>query len=303
LEFSGLRTKALELSVQDWPPSTHLELQASFDSYFAKALIMFDRDGLVLPLGAHASTFLWQRALLSIGDYLQPSSFGNRSFGTNAATDSDSWKRLLRAGNDDASPRRRQHLKTLWDRLDASKTIAVQLEHLITKATNLEPWRAVLVNSPEVMDYCKQQKIRVVSDSPHKIYLLRGAKMSGDYAELFSYALHEKLLDIEAELTPFTLQSYQVAWRQLFEPHVSLKLDCLNGHLEFAIEMADGKFMISVKREALDPVPEIAALLRTMAFIDSQKGDDLELSCSRESILVVLEELANRLNLLLKAKN
>ena len=293
LEFSGLRAKSLELPVQDWSPVMHLELQAGFDSYLAKAVVMFDKNGLVEPVG------VWQRALLSIGDYLEPSKFGNRSFGTNAATERGSWKYLLRAGDDDAS-RRRKHLKTLWDQMNASPEITLQLEQIIAGATDLEPWRALLVTSPEMMDYCKKQKIR--EEVPQKLYLLKGEKKTGEYAELFSYALHQKLLNGKAKLAPLALDNYQFATRSEYEPHVLLKLTYPNVSLDFRIEMNDGMFIIFIKRATLTLEPQIENLLKVaMAFTDSKEVvDDLKLSCSQERILDVLEELASNLDLLLK---
>lgn len=66
---------------------------------------MFDEDGLI-DLGAER----WQRALLSLGDYLLPNGGANRSFLVNDASEPFSWKRFLR----DDDPRR-DLLRQLWD--------------------------------------------------------------------------------------------------------------------------------------------------------------------------------------------
>ena len=48
--------------------------------------------------------YRWQRALLSIGDYLLPSGTQNISFLVNSSTDPASWKRLLK-GTGPKAPR------------------------------------------------------------------------------------------------------------------------------------------------------------------------------------------------------
>ena len=292
LEFSGLRTRALESLVEEWPDVVHLELQACFDSYFAKASITFDRAGLLVPSGAQASSYLWQRALLSVGDYLMPVS-SNRSFGINAATEPDSWKRYLRAGRDDAS-RRRKCLHSLWDRMDASAPVAPQLQQVIDAATGLEPWRAAIVDYPEVMNFCERQNIRKVSDD--QVYLLKRSQMNGAHVELFSYALYQdlRIKATKGELAPLALPLYQSVSGSSVEPSVALTFGPPNARVNFFIESVDGKFRIGVERSQLTLASQVEEMLKgEMGFADDY--EDVVLYGSRESALEVVEQLVRKL--------
>lgn len=112
LDFAGVRAQAAALPVGEWSQKTHTSLQARFDDYWKKAQATFADHGIVSP---QKHPFLWQRALLTVGNYL---SFYRRnySFLTDPPTNWDSWKRFLR-GNPTGDSPRRQYLKTLWDRL------------------------------------------------------------------------------------------------------------------------------------------------------------------------------------------
>ena len=71
--------------------------------------------------------FLWQRALLSVGDYTFPMTAQRRCFLLDAYTEANSWKRLLR-GYTLAEAKGRELLKTLWDQLDGRQPAAEQLK-------------------------------------------------------------------------------------------------------------------------------------------------------------------------------
>ena len=74
-----------------WGEQTHLDLQERFKDYLAKAKGMFTASGL-----SNLGDSRWQRALLSIGDYLLPSRKKPGRSWSMLPTDPASWKRLLR---------------------------------------------------------------------------------------------------------------------------------------------------------------------------------------------------------------
>ena len=119
LDFSGVLTKSQALNCDKWDQDTHSQLQDKFKDYLLKAEAMFTANGLV-----KMTDFRWERALLSIGDYLLPSGRQNLSFLSNSATEPASWKRLLRGGG--TNPKfveSRNLLKLLLDRLSISEPV------------------------------------------------------------------------------------------------------------------------------------------------------------------------------------
>lgn len=289
LDFAGLRDSVTNIPGKAWPASAHGEKQSAFDNYLAKAAITFDKDGLAEPAGAALDSYLWQRALLSVGNYLLPMG-SNQSFGTNAATDADSWKRFLRGGNADALGRR-AHLKSLWDRLDVAVPVKPQLEQIIEVTTGLEPWRTVIVNNPQVIDYCELREIRKTYAG--QIYLLKRRQMNGTHAELFSYALHQNLkaASVRKKLMPLKLDDYRSVSESSFEPQVLLSCVCAKHYVNFAIESIHPQFRIRVKRDTLAALVEVEEALRDLMNFE-ESSHEMALLCSSDSILDVLHQLA-----------
>src|SRR5690606_37991225 len=127
--------------------------------------------------------FLWERALLCIGDYLLPSG-RNCSFLVNSSNERGSWKRLLRGANHYSSECR-EVIKQLLDRIDPTADLVTQLGALVENATELEPWVEALVRTPQALAYCQSRSLRF--ESSGQIYLLSKTQMNGMHAELFSY--------------------------------------------------------------------------------------------------------------------
>lgn len=251
LDFSGARARADEQPVQDWPPAEHAQLQGQFDEYLAKAKLTFNERGLTaLPGEPHQ----WQRSLLAVGNYLVRLG-RNYSFVTDPPSSPDSWKRFLRGSTSTASGR--DHLKTLWDRLDVSNEIGPQLA-AIRETPGLEPWRAAIVANPQVISYCLQREIRW-EPGAKEIYLLKRKQMNGAHAELFTFVLHLEL-DTESlrkQLAPLRLAPYQFVTMTDTEPHVALSI----GNASFAVVSSNDKFRIAVARSGLAATPAAEKML------------------------------------------
>src|SRR5690606_24730293 len=112
LAFCGVTTRANASSGENISVQEHTEFQERFSGYLDRAEAMFTESGL-----AHAPDFLWERALLSFGNYLLPSR-RNHSFLVDSRTDQASWKRLLRQAGAGGEPGRT--LAALWDNIDPS---------------------------------------------------------------------------------------------------------------------------------------------------------------------------------------
>ena len=273
LDFSGAREVATAGGSPEALRSMHSEAQLAFDLYLSKAEVTFDKTGLVEPKGAEHNSYLWQRALLAVGNYLLPAGF-NRSFGVNSASEATSWKRYLRGGGKtgDANARR-DHLKSLWDKLHVDAPIEAQLQKVINAATGLEPWRRVMVNCAEAVQYGQSREIRHTEAG--QTYLLNKHQMNSRHAELFSYALYVDLMSesLGDTLKPLAVHSYNSVSDSYIEPQLHLALDLSNGQLLFAIESVGQQFRTSIEKDGLSLIGGLEEVLKMqMKFYDSHRG-------------------------------
>ncbi len=256
LDFCGVVDFSNTKHVPDWDDTTHAEFQAIFRQFLEKAVAMFDAKGLV-----NAGKFDWQRALLSIGNYLLPMGNQNESFLVDSPTEPYSWKRLLR-GYLERESRGRELLGQLWENLDMSRPIAIQLNELIDAATGLEPWRAALVSTPAAVAYCGKTAIRRNSES--EVYLLAKSQMNGEHAELFTYCLNEKNLrdnEITFKLKPLVVDEYFFSTETMLEPGCRLVYRHGDGHLRFKVEYTGSNFVVDVLVSGLKDAADLQAFL------------------------------------------
>ena len=103
------------------------------------------------PSGLDAKPdFLWERALLAIGDYLLENGGATWSILDNNRDGKVSWKRLLR----DRHNGRRALIRALWDRMAHES-----LEQIATSLPD-DPWRQALCKAPIAWAYCGQRFLR-----------------------------------------------------------------------------------------------------------------------------------------------
>ncbi|WP_054055061.1 DUF262 domain-containing protein [Pseudomonas nunensis] len=278
LSYCGINSG---VSFQDWDNQQHRQMQSKFQEYFTKASAMFDERGLKgLP------NFLWERALLSIGDYLLPNG-RNYSFLVSPSTDQASWKRLLRGANAYAF-QCREVLKQLFDHIDLNVDLVTQLEAVIEKSTDLEPWIKALVETPRAIGYCKSRCIRF--DQSGQIYLLGKTQMNGMHAELFSYALYHKLCADRALAAPFELMYYFDVSGAEMKPRFLISCKKNNFPLRFSIGFSANCFVVNYESFGAVILENTACELRDLKFME---GDTLlQWSVVREDIEAWLSQLA-----------
>jgi hypothetical protein len=182
----------------DWDDTLDFEYRTKFSEYFGKAQKIFDEEGLRKDI-SNKGNFIWERALLTFGDYLIWEG-RNQSFLINSDRDI-SWKRLLKG---DKSERHPIIVKEMFDILNTNN-IKGSLETIIDWF-NEKDWRKPFVETPELFKYLGTKRY-VRPDSPHGFVLLKGERMSGDHAELNTYHLYIKYLKDESFL-PFSKVSY-----------------------------------------------------------------------------------------------
>ena len=289
LNFSGVVGELSSRSLQDWDDALHRRLQTKFNDCLLKAEGMFTGRGLN-DLG----DFRWERALLTIGDYLLPRG-RNHSFLVNLRTDQASWKRLLR-GTEQHVPQR-DILRDLWESLSGTENLESQLDAIITEASGLEPWRDAFVKTPAALNYCRKRLIRRVNSDD--VFLLSKTQMNGYYAELFTYCFYiDKLLVLKADgsLKPLKSLRYEGAIGVDYRPLILLIFHYNDKSLVFEIEFREGLFYIEISINKVAPFPLIESLLLEKLGFSKEK-----LYCSQfstpdlieDSVLKLVEQLAS----------
>jgi len=260
LDFSGFLEELSSRSLQDWDDASHRRLQTKFNDCLLKAEAMFTSRGLN-DLG----DCRWERALLTIGDYLLPKG-RNRSFLVNLRTDQASWKRLLR-GTEQYIPQR-DILSDLWERLSGTENLEAQLDEVIAEACDLDPWREAIVQTPAAINYCDNRFIRWIDSD--NVFLLSKTQMNGYYAELFTYCFYNKkllALNANGSLKPLKFLRYEGAIGMDCRPLISLTFLYDNKSLVFEIEFRRGLFFIEIRCSQVTPFPSIeSTLIKNLDF-------------------------------------
>lgn len=241
LDFAGIVQSSGAGKIADWDVGAHLEMQRKFLDLLEKAEAMFTGRGLRdLP------EFRWERALLSIGDYLLPRG-RNFSFLVNSPTDQASWKRLLRGSGPDVASSRTL-LCELFGRLLGVDDLPAQLDSIIAAAKGLDPWIEAFVRNPVAIAYCTRRMIRWENED--EIYLLQTTQMNGTHSELFSYCLYVKL---STDLKLKSMLSYYHSIGTDYWPGIILYLPYNNSSIRFDVEYRSGQYIIFVQNDKIVP--------------------------------------------------
>ena len=170
----------------------HSSLQTSFDNWYQRACAMFPADRRGLEPAGSPGEHLWERALLTKGDYLLRR---GQNFSLLDDLDRDaSWKRLFRADTKlDDREQRREIARTVLERMDPADP-AASLRSVIDDGLEdgAEEWRQVLVEDPRPINECQKRMLRFESGT---VYLLATTQLNGYYVDLFTYGLFLKAMD------------------------------------------------------------------------------------------------------------
>lgn len=285
LDFAGIAAKNCKSEPDDWDASGHVAFQAALARYTELAKEMFSAHGL-----NDSDAYLWQRALLCLGDYLLPNG-RNRSFLLNSVTEEASWKRLL-SGSGHASDARNT-LKDLFNKLSPEMSIADQLDEIIEGAEDLDSWRKAIVHCPAVLDYCERRSIRV--DEHGTIYLLKRSQMNGAHAELFTFWLYEQLRTEAAGdgISPLMLREYYFVKETAIEPGIRFDWMC-DTVRTFDLEGGKDGFVLYFSLNGdEDRPPFVDFLAKNAGFTLTETR--LVRKCSHTEIRSVIKELQNAL--------
>ena len=155
----------------------------SFCTYSQKASYVF-----IYLQNTEDDGFLWQRAVLTKGNYLIPASYNRLNFLTISLSERYySWKRLLRLNNihesdDPLLTLKRQYVKAVFD--DSRFSIS-DFENSCRKiiSDSANDWRSFFIQNPELISVCLKGFIRF--DDELNIMLLKTSKLTYHY-ELIS---------------------------------------------------------------------------------------------------------------------
>ena len=262
LDFCGILGEIHNVEIIELDENSNREFQNRFKRYFELAKSMFNSSGLI-----DERDFRWERALLTIGDYLLLRRL-NHSFLVNDRGDMLSWKRFLRDGTE-----KREYLRRLWDRLDENDNIRDQLDEIINGCPNLEPWRLEIVKSPEAIRYCLKRSIRK-DENNGVIYLLRSTQMNGWYVELLTYCLYQRLKSANFESDfPNWVIHYDEVYGTYTNPGILLTW-CFQGQkLELKMEYEGETFVIFPAETSLqENSPELFGVLVNDADFAQENG-------------------------------
>ena len=289
--FCGVIAQLKTDEMGTWTPDIHETLRKQFSRYLTLGESMFGSHGLI-DLGEYR----WQRALLSIGDYLLPSGRQNISFLSNSITEQGSWKRLLRGTGQRVAEARRA-LHQLFERLDPNQSLALQLDEIIDTATEIDRWRRACIETPEAFSYCKRHAIRF--NSKNEIYLLSKSQMNGSHVELFTYWLfHKKLLPAAKshEFSPLKLvETYDSVIGGDVEPGIRVLWSGDDQQLTFFIEWKTPDFIVFLQKDQIEPFPDVVGALCNEAGF-AEIGEIVMKKMSWEDFPSELRGLANILS-------
>ena len=275
LDFCGAFAVSRDSTPNLWGEGLHTTIKANFERYLSQAEKTFSSVGLI-DLGE----YLWQRALLSFGDYLLPRG-PNHSFLVNTVTDETSWKRLLR-GTWNIKPEPREFLKQLWDRLELDKDLASQLRSIIAGSLGQEAWREALIRSPHALVYCRKNYIRKTASGT--IYLLTTTQLNGFHAELFTYCLYIEIKSAFKNLQ--TSYSESVTYD---EPYLRLSGKFRGNDIMVSVFSENEGYRIQIMKTDSTEFTSLASMLASSEY--SVKGDTLQLRSSRSDIKARLKAL------------
>lgn len=284
LDFSGAMQEAATSDPADWASEIHEEKQRLFSLYLQWSELMFSARGL-----ADLPDYRWQRGLLTIGDYLLPSS-RNKSLLMDSITEEGSWKRLLRGGNA-RELEARGILKKLWDLLSLVEPISDQLDQLVANAAIPDAWREALVNCPAALNFCERRCIRQSDNG--LLYLLRRTQLNGAHAELFTYCLHRKLGN-KKDFFKLLDCTYEPVNDTYSEPYIRLGCRIGSNLMRLTITSQGDHFLIRADKAVCDELTNLANALTGLGF--SEVDDSFQLLSSRLAIEGTLKKIDGELD-------
>ena len=199
LEFAGIVDYYVKNNNCNWTEQEDKNYLSFFENYADKAIAVFrEKD-------SYNTDFVWERAVLTKGDYFIEASYYRKNLLTADGNMRDfSWKSLLRIT--DENKHKRQFVKQVFDDdLFDKNDLKKSLKKICECKTNT--WRDYLIICPDLIRYCKQGFIRFMNKND--IILMGQSQMNHWHSEMYSYYLWKEF--IEKKFQPFGKVYYHEA--------------------------------------------------------------------------------------------
>lgn len=260
LRFAGVDLDAPEAEIVRLNSISSADLVVPFEHYLDCASQMLDE----LKTDPAGAGHLWERALLTVGDYLLPVG-RNHSLLVLTQDEPGSWRRFLRNAAD-GSPEGRV-LRDLWDRLKASANRPSALAAIIATDVSIDLWRKVIRDTPDIYSFGSARMLRF---EENRIYILRRLQMNGAHAELFTFALYQALQRVKHPALQECIYYETVGWSE--EPQLKIKAAYNGEMVTFGLMLYEAPDLFGLYLEIPQtPGPELEETLLTQGFseIDS----------------------------------
>ena len=185
-----------ESSIEKWTIEQHKEYQEKLKLNYRIYTQCFNDKGLA------TNDYLWERSLLTQGDYLI-SVGSNSSFCTNIGRDT-SWKRCFRDKKD--------VLKKLFEQIKTiDSNVELPIENILqtiidSRTPSIEAWREQFIQCPELFNYIKGNRY-IRKESDQGFCLLSKERMNSWHTELFSLTFYLQYKD--TSFNQFKWDTYQ----------------------------------------------------------------------------------------------
>ena len=186
LAFSGIEAYYDNNNACNWSAEEDIEFLDQFNSYISKVFPLFTDSGLIKEALVNHCL---HRAILSKGSYLI---YAKSNFSFLNDSDRDvSWKRFLQGEGERKN--NREYFKMVLDDPLFNINDLNSLEEIANKDNpEVELWQFTFILYPEVFNHLGGFKF-IRFENSESIYLLRGLRMSGEHAELFSLCMYYEL--------------------------------------------------------------------------------------------------------------
>jgi len=310
LEFAGILDYYIEHKNCDWSENEDSDFFEKFYEYAEKASIVFAES---YENRKNEDDFLFERAVLSKGDYLTSASQNRKNLLSTSQVKNNikrdhSWKRLLRISDkkwiktniesyDDEWVNRRFFVKQVFDDLLNKKT----LEQICKTSTN--NWRDYFIKCPSLISYCKQGFIKFQND--YDILLYGQSQSNHMHVEMYTYYLWKKHIEPNKEsYEPFNVYYKDVksiddkaciVLSNFFHDRINFKINIFYDNLSRQYKIGFFKFKEENFPEKSDY--DIKNILENLGYKWTDDYEGYSIPCEDSNELIeILTEIAGKLN-------
>jgi len=287
LEFAGIVDYYNQHKSCIWNEEKDKEFFDKFKNYTDRAVVVFreqDKD-----------KYLWERAVLTKGDYLITARYPRKSFLSKLHRDY-SWKRLFNISEEDKNNKdKRLLMKAVLDdpRFDKNN-VENSLNIIRQDATN--DWRHYFIDNPKLIGYCQQGFIS--HDEKDNIFLFKKSERWHTNVEMYSYNLFTKYIEPQKALfQPFKKIDYNEAinTNPAFAYLRDFSLDDIDYEVEISWLAESKSYEIAFKAKG-DIVKYPDDILKALNFELSEYY--FSRFSDSDSLIATLKALCEKLNLL-----